>query len=56
MDGLDAALGRPIVLEGGSLGIVELDFVQGDDLAGVGGEKLVPDALNLAAELQIGLQ
>ena len=56
VNGLDAALRRPVVLKGGALGKVLLDFLQRDDSASFGGEKLVPDALNFAAEFQIGLK
>ena len=56
MNRLDAALRRPVVLKGGALGKVLFDFLQRDDSASFGGEKLVPDALNFAAEFQIGLK
>ena len=56
MDRLDAAFGRPVVLEGGALWEVLLDFVQSDDSASVGGKKFVPNSLDLATEFQVGLQ
>jgi hypothetical protein len=56
VNGLDAALGGPVVLEGGALREVLLDLVQRDDPARLGGEQFVPDSLHFAAKLQVGLQ
>merc|ERR1719220_3274009 len=53
-DWLDAALGWPVVFEGGARGEVPLDLLQSNHLANIVGEELVPDSQHLAAELQVG--
>jgi len=47
-------LGRPVVFEGCALGKVSLDLLERHNLAGVVGEQLAPDTLDLAAELEVG--
>merc|ERR1719310_2030172 len=51
---LDGALGWPVVLESGARGEVALDLLQRHHRADLVGEELVPDALHLAAELEVG--